>query len=96
MKIAFDKVNVTPNQPCFMAGYSRREKSQGVLDPIEINTVAAEIGNEVYILGILDSIMVEESFCAAYGSGCQNSWDCLWSISRCPLSTLTPHPLFSR
>ncbi len=63
MKIAFDKVNVTPNQPCFMAGYSRREKSQGVLDPIEINTVAAEIGNEVYILGILDSIMVEESFC---------------------------------
>ena len=46
MKIAFDKVNVTPNQPCFMAGYSRREKSQGVLDPIEINTVAAEIGNE--------------------------------------------------
>ena len=63
MTIAFDKVNVTPNQPCFMAGYSRREKSQGVLDPIEINTVAAEIGNEVYILGILDSIMVEESFC---------------------------------
>lgn len=64
MKIGFDKVNVTPGKPCHMAGYERKEMSQGVLDPIEINTLAAEIEGEVYILGILDSIMVEESFCS--------------------------------
>ena len=63
MKAGFDKVNITPQKPCYMAGYSRVEKSRGVLDPIEINTLALEMEGEVYLLGILDSIMVEESFC---------------------------------
>lgn len=46
-----------------MAGYSRTELSDSVLDPIQINTIAFEIQNESFILCVLDSIMVEEEFC---------------------------------
>ncbi len=46
-----------------MAGYSRTEPSDSVLDSIQINTVAFEIQNESFILCVLDSIMVEEEFC---------------------------------
>ncbi len=28
MKIAFDKVDITPKRPCFMAGYSRKNKAR--------------------------------------------------------------------
>lgn len=63
MKIAFIKKDVTPKEPCYMAGYSRPDKSTGVLDPIEINAVAAETGGQLYVIGILDSIILEEGFC---------------------------------
>lgn len=63
MRIAFDKTDITPSSPCHMAGYNRKEKSAGVLDPIEINTVAFEQHGELYLLGILDSIMVGREFC---------------------------------
>lgn len=63
MKVAFDKVDITPNYSCHMAGYSRVEKSNSVLDPIEINSIALEINNQLFLFSILDSIMVEEDFC---------------------------------
>lgn len=63
MRIAFDKIDITPSSPCHMAGYDRKEKSNGVLDPIEINTVAFEQQGELYLLGILDSIMVGRELC---------------------------------
>lgn len=63
MRIAFDKVDITPSSPCHMAGYGRTEKSAGVLDPIEINTVALEHQGELYLFGILDSIMLGKEFC---------------------------------
>lgn len=63
MKVAFDKVDITPSYPCNMAGYSRIKKSTSVLDPIEINSIALEINHQLFLFGILDSIMVEEDFC---------------------------------
>lgn len=61
MKIGYNKYNITPNYPVSIAGYSRQYKSIGVLDPIEINTLAISIQNKVFILSILDSIIIENS-----------------------------------
>ena len=63
MKIAFDKVDITPKRPCFMAGYSRDKQSEGVLDPIEINSIAFKLNGHSFLISILDSIMLEEGFC---------------------------------
>lgn len=63
MKIAFDKVDITPKRPCFMAGYSRDKQSEGVLDPIEINSISFNLNDHSFLIGILDSIMLEEDFC---------------------------------
>ncbi len=63
MKAAFIKKDITPQEPCHMAGYARPGLSTGVLDPIEVNAVAAEIQGKLYTIGILDSIMLEEGFC---------------------------------
>lgn len=46
-----------------MAGYGRKEKSTGVLDPIEINTIAFEQQGQLYLIGILDSILMGKEFC---------------------------------
>lgn len=62
MKAAFDKFDITPTTPVYMAGYSRKSKSTGVLDPIEINTLALEIDGMNLIISIFDSIIIEESF----------------------------------
>ena len=64
MKIAFCKKDITPDRPCHMAGYNRPGQSTGVLDPIEINAVAMEIEGQTYAVGILDSIILEKSFCS--------------------------------
>lgn len=63
MKIAFDKVDITPKRPCFMAGYSRKKQSEGVLDSIEINSIAFDLNGHSFLISILDSIMLEENFC---------------------------------
>lgn len=65
MKFAIDKADITPSNPCYMAGYNRLLKSTSVLDPIEINSIAFEWENQLFLLGILDSIMLEEDFCTA-------------------------------
>lgn len=64
MKIAFCKKDITPGRPCSMAGYSRPGLSTGVLDPIEVNAIAMEIEEEIYAIGILDSIILEKDFCS--------------------------------
>lgn len=63
MKIAFDKVDITPDKPCFMAGYGRDKKSIAALDPIEINSIAYMMNEQLFVIGILDSIILEEKFC---------------------------------
>lgn len=64
MRAAFHKVDITPKEPCYMAGYSREKKSQGILDPIQINTMVIEVTeNDYFVLTVLDSIILEKSFC---------------------------------
>ncbi|MFV0480241.1 MAG: neutral/alkaline non-lysosomal ceramidase N-terminal domain-containing protein [Anaerorhabdus sp.] len=63
MKVGFNKINITPKTSCYMAGYSRTKKSDGVHDPIEINTFSITVENQTYVTSILDSIVVEEKFC---------------------------------
>lgn len=62
MKAAFDKFDITPAEPVYMAGYSRKSKSTGVLDPIEINSLALEIEGTTIVFSIFDSIIIEEAF----------------------------------
>lgn len=63
MKIGFNKIDVTPKENVNMAGYDRQEKSKGILDNIEINTLVIVSNNTPVIISMLDSIMLEESFC---------------------------------
>ena len=63
MKIGFNKIDVTPKKRVNMAGYDRQEKSKGILDNIEINTLVILSNNTPVIISMLDSIMLEESFC---------------------------------
>lgn len=62
MKVSFNKINITPNYNCTMAGYGRTTPSIGVLDPIEINTFIIQVASEITIFSVLDSIMIDESF----------------------------------
>lgn len=64
-----DKQDVTPDEPCHMAGYSRTEKSSSVLDPIQINSICYTIHDETFILTVLDSIMLEPEFCNRVKAG---------------------------
>lgn len=65
MKFSLIKKDITPAVPCYMAGYSRPGKSTGALDPIEVNAAAVELHGQRYVIGILDSIILEENFCAS-------------------------------
>ena len=62
LKAAFAREDVTPDRPCRMGGYNRTQVSEGVLDPIEVNVIAIEVGGVPFILAVLDSIMVSEEF----------------------------------
>lgn len=64
MKAAFDKVDVTPGRPCHMGGYDRKEMSNGILDPIQINTMVMELDEQSYFIeSVLDTIILEKGFC---------------------------------
>lgn len=69
MYIGFDKVDITPQSPCHMAGYSRPGVNDSVLDPIQVNSLSLTVKNETFILTVLDSIMLEPSFCEAVKAG---------------------------
>ncbi|NLC97176.1 MAG: hypothetical protein GX675_06370 [Erysipelotrichaceae bacterium] len=63
MKVSFNTIDITPKRPCFMAGYSREEKSVGVHDPILINTCVFKKNESTFILSVLDSIILDFDFC---------------------------------
>lgn len=65
MLIGFDKVDITPDSPCHMAGYGRPGVNDSILDSIQINSVVFSVDNQVFALSVLDSIMLEPSFCTA-------------------------------
>lgn len=62
MKIAIKNRDITPNYPCYMAGYERKNKSIGVLDKIEMVTCVIEINKQHLIFTSLDTISIEEDF----------------------------------
>lgn len=61
MEIGYNKLDITPDHSVAMAGYSRKNKSTGVLDPIEINTLIIKIGEKFLIISMLDAIIIEDS-----------------------------------
>ena len=54
-------MNITPDHSVAMAGYSRKDRSTGVLDPIEINTLIINVSTNYLVLSILDAIIIEDS-----------------------------------
>lgn len=61
MKLGYNKLNITPKKPVHIAGYNRKDLSQGVLDPIEINTIVLTHDAHPIVISILDSIIIEDS-----------------------------------
>lgn len=61
MEIGYSKIDITPQDSVFQAGFSRSEKSIGVLDPIEINTVMMRSEEKIVAIVMLDSIIIEDS-----------------------------------
>lgn len=61
MKIGYDKLDITPSYPVRIAGYNRKEKSKGCLDPIEINSIFIKNNEEYISISLLDSIIIEDS-----------------------------------
>lgn len=59
MKAGYNKLDITPKNPVYMAGYNRPYQSIGILDPIEINTMALCSQEKLFIISILDSIIIE-------------------------------------
>lgn len=60
MEIGYNKMNITPDHSVAMAGYSRKSKSTGVIDPIEINTIIIKIGKKSLVISMLDAIIIED------------------------------------
>lgn len=69
LTVGFDTVDVTPSEPCRMAGYNRPGTWTSVLDPIQVNSIAWTVGDESFILTVLDSIMLEPAFCNQVKAG---------------------------
>lgn len=61
MKFGFSKKDITPKERVYMAGYGRKEKSKGVLDPIEINAFALNDGIKDIVFCLIDGIIMEDS-----------------------------------
>lgn len=62
LRIASATVDITPDRPCRMGGYNRAYTSTGVLDPIELNVIVAQIEEVPFALAMVDSIIVSEEF----------------------------------
>lgn len=69
MYIGFDKVDITPQRPCYMAGYNRPGMNESILDSIQINSLCLSIDNETFVLVVLDSIMLDPVFCTRVKAG---------------------------
>lgn len=61
MNFGYCKLDITPSDPVYMAGYSRKEKSKGVLDPIQVNAFVIEENGVKALWCIVDSIIIENS-----------------------------------
>ncbi len=70
MKTSFIKTNVTPSESCRMGGFDRKEKSAGILDPIEVNIQCLDFNDQKIALIMIDAICIEEQFCAVIKKKC--------------------------
>lgn len=61
MEIGYNKLDITPDYPVRMAGYNRKEKSIGCLDPIEIHSLFIKNNDDYVVISLLDSIIIEDS-----------------------------------
>ncbi|EQM95780.1 hypothetical protein MBAG_03515 [Coprobacillus sp. D7] len=61
MEIGYNKLDITPTHPVRIAGYNRKEKSKGQLDPIEINSIFIKNNDKYIVISLLDSIIIEDS-----------------------------------
>lgn len=62
MKAGFFKRDVTPNISCRMGGYERKQKSIGVLDPIQVNYMCIEVDKQIVLFAMIDCICLEKYF----------------------------------
>ncbi len=74
MKISIKKRNITPNEPCFMGGYERKEKSKGVLDDINMISCAMKFNDELLIFCSIDTICIEKTFRDELAKYCANTY----------------------
>lgn len=63
MRVGYYQKNITPQEPVYMAGYNRKDKSRGVLDEILLNTLVWDINHQKIVFVIIDAIMLEKKFC---------------------------------
>lgn len=62
MKVCFHKTDITPTRPCRMGGYERKKESEGVLDTIELNTIALQLEDQLLLFAMIDCICLGGSF----------------------------------
>ena len=73
LSVGIASTDITPQRPCRMGGYNRSEPSDGVLDPIKLYALAAQVGDVPLILIVIDSIMVSEGIRARRASRCDDT-----------------------
>lgn len=62
MRAGFFKRDVTPKISCRMGGYERKQKSIGVLDPIQVNYMSIEVNKKIVLFAMVDCICLEKNF----------------------------------
>ena len=62
LKAGFARVDITPPLGSYIPGYFEKRYSKGVLDPIELNTLALSDGEETVVLAISDFLGIREAF----------------------------------
>ena len=63
LKAGFSRVDVTPPLGSYISGYFASRFAKGILDPIELNAVACNDGEQTVLLIIADFIGVDRYYC---------------------------------
>ena len=63
IKAGFSRVDVTPPLGSYLSGYYYPRFAKGVLDPIQLNAIACNDGEQTVLLIIADFIGVDRYYC---------------------------------
>lgn len=66
MKVGFSRVDVTPSMGIPIAGYYKPRFAEGVLDPLEVNTIAISVVEKVNMLITVDHCGLKQEIIAYY------------------------------